>query len=453
MSRLLCALAAMFAALAVTAGAAAAADTFGNPIGDIACPSPQLCVAVDSVGNVVTSTNPAGGAGAWKAATIDAPHGLVSVSCAAPQFCLAADDAGDLLASQDPAGGARTWTRTHTGLNGTAGPDVACPSAQFCLAIDAVGDAFSSTEPARAGAHWRRVRITTGGLSALACPSAQLCVAVGLDGSALTSTDPQASAPVWTAATIDSGHALDDVACPAPTLCIAGEDDGAIVVSTNPSGGAAAWTRTQLGPPTVPGHGDVAGHFFPFNEVACASPALCVALGSSSPWVSTDPAGGAAAWTRTAGIDTFDGVACASPQLCVATDWGRRWVSTDPTGPAGAWSVALVDVLRPDAFAFIDPKTFVGQGVALAVRLPYSGVLTARDAGRHRPLIRRLRIAATGTGDVTLKLRPTARGRRILDRRHRLVVRVRVTYAPAGARATSQTTTVTLRSSRAGQSN
>ncbi len=53
-------------------------DPFSIPtyLLDVSCPSATLCVAVDSSGNVVTSTNPTGGAAAWHIAHVDGDNRL-----------------------------------------------------------------------------------------------------------------------------------------------------------------------------------------------------------------------------------------------------------------------------------------------------------------------------------------------------------------------------------------
>src|ERR1700693_295330 len=55
----------------------------GNRLTSVSCPSSNLCVAVDDVGNAVTSTNPAGGASAWTVTNVDvfSQDGLAGVSC------------------------------------------------------------------------------------------------------------------------------------------------------------------------------------------------------------------------------------------------------------------------------------------------------------------------------------------------------------------------------------
>jgi hypothetical protein len=44
----------------------------GLILNGVSCPSVRLCVVVDLYGDVLTSTNPAGGAPAWKLAIVDA---------------------------------------------------------------------------------------------------------------------------------------------------------------------------------------------------------------------------------------------------------------------------------------------------------------------------------------------------------------------------------------------
>jgi hypothetical protein len=62
----------------------------------VSCPTVSFCVAVDGVGNVLTSTQPTGGAAAWSAVNVDTSSGLTAVSCASPSLCVAVDNAGDV---------------------------------------------------------------------------------------------------------------------------------------------------------------------------------------------------------------------------------------------------------------------------------------------------------------------------------------------------------------------
>ena len=113
----------------------------------VSCPSVVLCVAVDNAGEVLTTTDPEGGATGWKAADIDGARPLTGISCpSAVLFCVAVDSAGNVLTSTDPAGGQGAWTITHVDdainsaaeVSGLTG--VSCPLVSLCVAVDGVGE-------------------------------------------------------------------------------------------------------------------------------------------------------------------------------------------------------------------------------------------------------------------------------------------------------------------------
>ncbi|MHB8506347.1 MAG: Ig-like domain-containing protein, partial [Acidimicrobiales bacterium] len=68
----------------------------------------RLCGAVDASGNVVSSTNPPGGASAWTAANVDGTNFLHGVSCPSVSLCVAVDDAGNVIVGQAPSLAATT---------------------------------------------------------------------------------------------------------------------------------------------------------------------------------------------------------------------------------------------------------------------------------------------------------------------------------------------------------
>ena len=51
-------------------------------------------MAVDASGDVVTSTDPTGGAAAWKVANVDGSSYLSAISCPTISLCVAVDDWG-----------------------------------------------------------------------------------------------------------------------------------------------------------------------------------------------------------------------------------------------------------------------------------------------------------------------------------------------------------------------
>jgi hypothetical protein len=106
------------------------------------------------------------------------------------------------------------------------------------------------------------------------------------------------------------------------------QNKGKVFTSTDPTGGAGAWTVTDL------------GETFDFRAVSCSSPTLCVAAGADGELVgSTDPTGGPAAWQSLgspAGTAAVQSIACV-PALCLSGDsTGAILTSTTPLA-AGGW--------------------------------------------------------------------------------------------------------------------
>jgi len=156
--------------------------------------------------------------------------------------------------------------------------------------------------------------------------------AIGYD-LVVVDTAPTGPTAGWSAATVTPG--LFHVACPAISLCVADGIGGIIATSTNPTGGASAWTSTRIA-----GANDLYG-------ISCPSVSLCVAVdGKGDVITSTNPTAGAGAWklANVDGTNFMTGISCPSISLCVADDSrGNVITSTDPTANASAWKVADVD--------------------------------------------------------------------------------------------------------------
>jgi hypothetical protein len=60
-----------------------------NTLSGVSCPTTALCVGVDFAGNVVTSTDPKGGASKWKTADVDGHNLLGDISCPTTTLCVA----------------------------------------------------------------------------------------------------------------------------------------------------------------------------------------------------------------------------------------------------------------------------------------------------------------------------------------------------------------------------
>ena len=223
----------------------------------VSCPSVSLCVAVDNRANVLTSTNPTGSASAWSAPTrVDQePNSpaLNSISCPSASLCVAtAEDysGGNLVISTNPAGGAEAWTVTH--VDDRKEPvTVSCASASLCAAFDYVGNVITSTNPAGGVSAWSVARgpdpapyYWDGGITA-SCPSVSLCVEVNAKGRIGSSTNPAAGGTTWSSALVDSP--LCAITTPCAAEQIYGHDSrGTRVLDAAPPGTGRALTDLQL---------------------------------------------------------------------------------------------------------------------------------------------------------------------------------------------------------------
>jgi hypothetical protein len=141
-----------------------------------------------------------------------------------------------------------------------------------------------------------------------------------------------------------------------------------VVTSTNPTGGAGAWTIANVDPGIA------------LRGVSCPSVSLCVAVDELTDVVTTtNPTGGPGAWTVTVvpalGLRS---VSCPSVSLCVAVDdSGNVVTSTNPAGPP------RISGLRASPFAFVA----AGSGPSATAARTRTGTtvsFTLNRAGRVR---------------------------------------------------------------------
>jgi hypothetical protein len=149
-----------------------------TPMTGLACPSASLCIAIDDAGNVLTSTNPTGGAGAWRLVSVDGGTPLRGVACATTSLCVVADQAGNVITSINPTGSDAAWSAPaivasddecsirgcDRGLpppNGSpqADPVVACPSTSLCVMVDQFGVVITSSSPTSGPGIWKPARV------------------------------------------------------------------------------------------------------------------------------------------------------------------------------------------------------------------------------------------------------------------------------------------------------
>ncbi|MHB8262576.1 MAG: IPT/TIG domain-containing protein [Acidimicrobiales bacterium] len=340
----------------------------GLDLTGISCPSASLCVAVDANSDIITSTDPVGGPQAWNVTggLLD-PSFPAYVSCPSITFCVAVDANNKVAYSTDPTGGASAWTTYSTGYPGLAFDGISCASSTLCVGIDSSSEVVVSTDPtapAQLGGSgpgdWSETTVDSGNvLSSIWCESTSLCAAVDSQGNVLSSANPTGGASAWSIASIDGTTALLGITCSSASLCAAVDSQGNVLVSTSPTGGAPAWTTSD-----IDGTNQI-------TAISCPSNALCVSVDSKGNVASTiSPDGGPSSWT-TATVDDTDwlsGISCPSTALCVGVDHsGNVVTSTDPTGGAPNWTVARVDTV----------------GKLMAVACPSTSLCVAVDDTSH----------------------------------------------------------------------
>jgi hypothetical protein len=151
-------------------------------------------------------------------------------------------------------------------------------------------------------------------------------------------TIASATGLAWNVTNVDGAIGIGSISCPTESLCAAVSPQG-VITSTNPTGGAGAWTVTNVGSEYL-------------SDISCPTVSLCVAVDRNRHVVtSTNPTGGAGAWT----VFSVNGptefllsVSCPTVSLCVAVDLhGDVLTSTNPTGGESAWTATKVDGDNP----------------------------------------------------------------------------------------------------------
>ena len=239
----------------------------------VSCPSPSLCVAVSggsnnsNGGRVLTSTSPT--TGRWQVSELGSSLDLRGVSCGTPSLCVAVAREGRIFVSTNPTGGASAWKEAGT----SGGPGdlegVACVSTLLCAAGNLTGNVLTSTDPGGGGASWNEAN--AGGsvqITSVSCPAANRCAAVDNNGDVLTSTDPTGGAGSWSFENLvpfqptadEEGqpprNALFAAYCASASLCTLVGSDSRIFTSTKPFSSPAhprrhAGRKAPLRPRTI----------------------------------------------------------------------------------------------------------------------------------------------------------------------------------------------------------
>ena len=358
----------------LTWSAPVAIDGTNGDLHDISCSSPSLCIAIDASGELLTSTDPAGGAGAWNPTTNFSEQGLtrtactpsamcvigdasgdifvstdptngsswtggagdgldtiVSMSCASDTLCVAGDASGNVSVSTNPTGGPGTWSATTFGLSDALNGLSCAPGTTQCVGGDAQGNVFWSDDPTNPNAWTIVTGVSPGSIYSVSCPVAALCVmgGAGATDNLLTATDPTGDATAWTAATIDSGNGLFKMSCATVSFCVTADTTGDVAQSSDPTGGAAAWTATD-----VDGTGNL------LSGLSCPTTSFCAVvdqnngnliLGTGAPHSLTVVRAGAGSGSVTSAPA---GIAC--PGQCAASFSSGTTVTLTASASAGS---------------------------------------------------------------------------------------------------------------------
>jgi hypothetical protein len=261
---------------------------------------------------------------------------------------------------------------THGGIPITG---ISCPTVSLCVVVDLNGNALTTATPSRPGS-WKRFLIDgRASLDAVSCSSPTFCAAVDTNGDVVTSTDPTAGPAAWTIVQIRPGITfsgytasvpLTAISCPSRHLCVTGDDfPREIITTTDPTGGAAAWSD-----------GIGIGHRYSADglvSVSCTSAHFCATVSDIGVFASTDPAGPAS--IRLGINDSLEAISCGSRTLCLAVVGGRAnggpggvWRSTNPAAQRPQWNLIHPDPNQQFAVAC--------RGRGLCVATDSAGMVT-----------------------------------------------------------------------------
>jgi hypothetical protein len=268
----------------------------------ISCPSESLCVAVDSAGNVLASTDPLAGEPSWDSVFSNGGHEFSGVSCASPALCVAVDDNGQSFISSSPAAVGSWFAQTNLGKALTG---VSCPTTSMCAAAEEAG----SVAGLLAGG-WPAAEIDPGGhLKGIACAAALSCVAVDASGNAFGSESPAGGASAWHRRAVDPGQSLNAVSCVPGGLCAAVDGAGNALASGDPGRSGATWSSTPVSGVRL-------------QAISCDAAGLCVAGGENGiVWASDNPTAALPSWGfSSTGIGALTGMSCLPGGACLAID-------------------------------------------------------------------------------------------------------------------------------------
>ena len=173
----------------------------------VTCPSTSLCVAVANTDEdkfeIMTSTapaigNPTAGTSSWKGFLLSTSARPTHVSCTPGPLCVAAGLYG-IATSTNPAGGATAWKTQGLSWPDSALTSVSCASSSLCAVTTSTGEIGTSTNPAGKVASWS--------FQLIDLPACLPCVT-----QQLWAYDSHGTRMLDSAPTPGSDHALDNLA-------------------------------------------------------------------------------------------------------------------------------------------------------------------------------------------------------------------------------------------------
>jgi hypothetical protein len=439
----------------------------GHELTGVSCPSASLCVAVDAAGNALVSEDPA--QNQWgPAVDIDGSERLSAVSCSSASLCVAVDAAGGVLVSREPAAGVGAWHRRALdaagglasvscgvgGMAGAGGGGSAGGPGAVCVAVDAGGDILASGDPTSATPTWSATEADPGGaLSAVSCAPLGSCVAVDGGGHALASEAPALAPAAWSTASPDH-DALASVSCAAGSFCLALDTAGRSLSAPLPP------PVSPVAPPPAPPtpRPSILGTPALGSQLTCQSGVPADAtVQLSYLWLrELEPIAGATGPAYTVrGADEGHHLQCrvrASDAAGSATATSA-FVSVPFQGLPVASGETLVGTARAHGARVLVPvacSTRAPHGCKLLLRLVSASASAGRstiDTGigvpptraRGGTVDRRAATLASARVHLARRARRTiavglsARGRRLLARRHRLAVTLLVSGTVIGS--------------------
>ncbi len=275
----------------------------------VACALVSQCTAVDETGDEVTF-DPRSGA-VLSVATVDpGAQAVYALTCPSAKQCTVVDLAGNAITFDPRSPQSSSSRRLAEGNHALLG--IACPSIYQCTAVDQ--DRHEITfDPGKSGAA-HRVSLGTKlgtGTTGLACATVSSCVVADAAGEVVGFNPRNPGRPRPVQLLNDSAVG---VVCPSASECVIASSGGERVTFSlsptsarlTPKRGAISAARVDTAQPTA---------------LACPDSTYCVLVDSIGRAVEFDPGGsGATTSTVIAAGESMSGVACATPALCVAVD-------------------------------------------------------------------------------------------------------------------------------------